>query len=72
MDRANNNKQLHSELYVAALAAMPVAYIRPIHTHEGKQFAVCTADGTELATFATVEAAFFAARQNDLEPMHIQ
>ena len=72
MNGENNSKQLYSENYLAALNALPVAYVRPILTHEGRSFAVCTADGTQLATFATLEAAFFAARQNDLEPMHIQ
>ena len=72
MDSPNNNKQLYSDFYIAAMAAVPVAYIRPVVTREGKSFAVCTADGTELATFSTAEAAFFAARQNDLEPMYIQ
>ena len=72
MDSTNNNKHLYSETYIAALNALPVAYVRPILTHEGRSYAVCTADGTQLATFATQDAAFFAARQNDLEPMHIQ
>ena len=72
MNSTNNNKQLYSETYIASLNALPVAYVRPILTHEGRSFAVCTADGTQLATFGTLEAAFFAARQNDLEPMHLQ
>jgi hypothetical protein len=53
------------------LDSLPIAYIRPVTTDKGTHYAVCTADGTQLATFATQDAAYFAAKQHDLEPMLI-
>lgn len=71
MDTPSNNKHMSSEDFSVLLNSLPVAYVRPVDTEEGKIYAVCTADGTQLATFLTQDAAFFAARQNDLEPMFI-
>jgi len=34
-------------------------------------FAVCASDGTQLALFSSRDAAMIAARQHDLEPVHI-
>lgn len=51
--------------------SLPVAYIRPIMTDRGKGYAVCSADGDKLAIFATQDAAFFAAKQHDLDPVLI-
>jgi hypothetical protein len=47
----------------------PVAYIRPVDTAQGKSYAVCATDGTQLALFSSQEAAFFAAKQHDLDPV---
>lgn len=47
------------------------AYVRPIQTDKGPGYAVCTGDGTQLAVFASRDAAFFAAKQHDLEPTFI-
>lgn len=49
----------------------PIAYVRPVATDKGSGFAVCSADGTQLAVFATRDAAYYAAKQHDLEPMDI-
>ena len=46
-----------------------LAYVRPVTTDQGTGFAVCAADGTQLAVFSTRDAAYFAARQHDLEPV---
>ncbi len=47
-----------------------LAYVRPVTTEQGGSgFAVCAADGTQLAVFSTRDAAYFAARQHDLEPV---
>lgn len=48
---------------------LPIAYVRPVMTDKGKGYAVCTADGTQLALFATEDAAYFAAKQHDLDPV---
>lgn len=69
MDSPSNNKQVSTEAVTVMMDSLPMAYVRPIMTESGKVYAVCTADGTQLATFSTEDAAFLAARQNDLEPM---
>ena len=48
---------------------LAMAYLKPVHTTQGVGFAVCTADGSQLAVFPSREAAYFAAKQHDLEPM---
>ena len=45
------------------------AYLKPVTTKQGQGFAVCTASGEQLAVFDTLDAAFFAAKQHDLEPV---
>jgi len=64
-----NNKNAAEEFYALMLNSLPVAYVRPVMTDKGKNYAVCTADGTQLALFATQDAAYFAAKQHDLDPM---
>ncbi|NBO18783.1 MAG: DUF1150 family protein [Proteobacteria bacterium] len=71
MDSPNNNKNSAGQAYNAFMDTTPVAYVRPVMTENGKNYAVCTADGTQLALFATQDAAYFAAKQHDLEPMLI-
>lgn len=48
-----------------------IAYVRPVATGNGQGFAVCSADGTQLAVFGSFDAAVCAARQHDLEPLPI-
>ncbi len=48
-----------------------LAYVKPISTNRGQGYAVCAADGTQLAVFADQAVAIFAARQHDLEPVLI-
>jgi hypothetical protein len=48
-----------------------LAYVKPISTNRGQGFAVCAADGTQLAIFADQDVAMSAARQHDLEPVLI-
>lgn len=56
----------------AAVAGDPshVAYIRPL-TNGEKGFAVCSADGKQLAVFDTYDAAFFTAREFNLTPVNV-
>jgi hypothetical protein len=46
-----------------------MAYVRPVSKDKSAGFAVCASDGTQLAVFATEDAAYFAAKQHDLEPV---
>jgi hypothetical protein len=58
----------------AAMAMMGITtmtYIRPTTDGKSQGFAVCAADGTELAVFASYDAAYFTARQYNLTPVNI-
>ena len=57
-----------SDVFSILLSPLPAAYVRPVITEKGTNYAVCSADGTQLALFATQDAAYFAAKQHDLEP----
>lgn len=48
-----------------------VAYVRPVSEDEESGYVVCSADGTELAIFATRDAAYYAARQHNLQPVFL-
>ncbi len=55
----------------AALGNGQLAYVRPT-THEGvAAFAVCSADGEQLAVVAGRDVAFALIRQNDMEPVSV-
>jgi hypothetical protein len=69
MDHPKNLENQDSSSDYAVINSMPVAYIRPMTTKEGVHYAVCSADGTQLAIFGTRDAAFFAAKQHDLDPV---
>lgn len=49
----------------------PLAYVKPVNTEKGCGYGVYAADGTQLAVFGSREAAFYAAKQHDLEPVLI-
>ena len=66
-----NNKNMSQDTMLIMLESLPVAYVRPVKTDKGTNYAVCTADGTQLALFATQDAAYFAAKQHDLDPVLI-
>ena len=51
--------------------ASAVAYGRPVETDRGPGYAVYAGDGTQLAVFSSRDAAYFAAKQHDLEPVLI-
>jgi len=70
MDTSDNAKT-DADVFSVILHSLPVAYVRPVITDKGKNYAVCSADGTQLALFATEDAAFFAAKQHDLDPVLI-
>ena len=67
---AENIRHL-SPLGFAALGNGQLAYVRPA-THEGAPaFAVCSADGQQLALVSGRELAIALIRQNDLEPVSV-
>jgi hypothetical protein len=65
----DDNTVTSEDMLSIMLEASPVAYVRPVLTEKGPGFAVCTTDGTQLAIFSTQDAAYFAAKQHDLEPV---
>jgi hypothetical protein len=54
-----------------ALGVKDIAYLRPIEAPEGTLFAICTADGNQVATMAEREVALATIRQNGLEPVSL-
>jgi hypothetical protein len=54
-----------------ALGVKDIAYLRTIEAPEGMLFAICTADGNQVATMAEREVALATIRQNGLEPVSL-
>lgn len=71
MNSPENKDSAPIDMYSNLMDSLTLAYVRPVVTENGKNYAVCTADGTQLALFATQDAAYFAAKQHDLEPVLI-
>jgi hypothetical protein len=46
-----------------------LTYIRPAREEDG--YAVCAADGTELAIFPNYQQAYYTARQFHLDPVNV-
>lgn len=63
--------ELEEMVVEASSDARYLTYIRPIQMGESIGYAVCSEDGSQLAVFATPEAAFFSARQHNLIPMRV-
>lgn len=67
--RINENAMHHMEAYAGAAF---MTYIRPVMLEDNTlAYAVCSEDGSQLALFASEEAAYFSARQNNLSPVHV-
>ncbi|MBM3617369.1 MAG: DUF1150 family protein [Alphaproteobacteria bacterium] len=57
---------------VAALGDISnAAYIKTVPSNKGTGYALFAADGTQLAVFPSREAAYFTARQHELEPLSV-
>jgi len=48
-----------------------LAYVRPVVQDGVEAFAVCAADGTQMAVIPNRELAFAVVRQNDMEPLSV-
>jgi len=56
----------------ASLGMYQVAYVRPVEVDGKRVFAICAADGTEMAVVPqSRDVAFATVRQNDLEPCSV-
>ena len=48
-----------------------LAYVRPVVQDGVEAFAVCAADGTQMAVIPNRALAFAVVRQNDMEPVSV-
>jgi hypothetical protein len=53
------------------LGAGHIAYVRPIMVSGGRAFAICAADGTQMAVAPDAELAAAAIRQHEMEPLSV-
>ena len=53
------------------LGVQDLAYVKPTMDDGIASYAVCTAEGIEVATFDESDVAFAACRQYDLEPVSL-
>jgi hypothetical protein len=61
------NKQEIADLMMAMVGMDSVAYIRPIAQSAHTAYAVCAADGTELAIYDCLETARLTAKCHNLQ-----
>lgn len=71
MDNLSEHSATFEEIGKAATSVQFLTYIRPVAMGEHTGYAVCTEDGVQLAVFGSHEAAFFSARQHNLEPVSL-
>ncbi len=65
----NDNALHHMEAFANAAF---MTYVRPVTLEDNTlAYAVCSEDGVQLALFASEEAAYFSARQNNLSPVRV-
>jgi len=55
----------------AVLGLQDVAYVKRVIVNEAPAFAVCAADGTQIAVVGSYEVALATIRQHDLEPLSV-
>jgi len=55
----------------ALLGMNDMAYVRRVVTNDEPEFAIHSADGTQLALVPNEDIAYATIRQNDLEPMSV-
>lgn len=70
----NEHHNEHKSISVEALAALgapSLVYVKPIAVNGVEAFALHAADGSPIIVMASRDAAFAAARQNDMQPMSV-
>jgi hypothetical protein len=55
----------------AVLGMNDLAYVKRVVVNDEPRFAICSADGTQLALVPNEDIAVATVRQNDLEPMSV-
>ncbi len=71
MKSAERVKRSLASEAMAMMDMSGVAYIREVEHEDSKGYAIFSADGAELAVFPTREAAYYTARQHELEPFSV-
>jgi hypothetical protein len=66
-----DNMESVTDVAMSMLGISHMAYIKPVTNGVEQGYAVCAADGTQLAVFSTAEAAYFTAKQHDLDPVQL-
>ena len=60
-----------SDQELAALGVQDIAYVKPMVVEDEAVFAICAADGTQVALMPDREIAFATIRQHELEPLSV-
>jgi len=55
----------------AVVGLQDVAYVKRVIINEAPAFAVCAADGTQIAVLGSYQVALATIRQHDLEPLSV-
>jgi hypothetical protein len=55
----------------ALLGLQDIAYVKRIIVNDAPAFAVCAADGTQIAVLSDYQVALAAVRQQELEPLSV-
>lgn len=56
---------------LAMLGVAAIAYVKPVTIEGSVGYAICAADGTQVALTADREIAFAVVRQNEMEPVSV-
>ena len=56
---------------LAMFGVQHIAYVKPVTVDGVDGFAVCAADGTQMALIPDRDVAFAVVRQNEMEPLSV-
>jgi hypothetical protein len=55
----------------AMLGLQDLAYVKPVVVNDEAAFAICAADGTQVALLADKDLAWATVRQHEMEPVSV-
>lgn len=55
----------------ALLGVQDIAYVKRVIVNDAPAFAVCAADGTQIAVLSDYQVALATVRQHDLDPLSV-
>ncbi len=62
---------LISDMIMAMMGVDRLAYVKPVFEEEETCYVVYAADGTELASFDSMDEAFLSVKRHNLTPVNI-